>query len=154
MLISLTCLAEPFHPGIRGIWDSFNYCLWTKLLVFMQSRETQITVVKWTNAGVQTKGANEPSFVDRPPAWRRWRNVKTTSSAVLSLGTVYFSNNLRSADEIVKCEHLTKTLWKKFHTVLSVFEDVITPTLDEKFSELWFIFCLGQPKITSMVGYM
>ena len=80
--------------------------------------------------------------------------MKTTSSAVLSLGTVYFSNNLRSADEIVKCEHLTKTLRKNFHTVLSVFEDVITPTLDEKFSELCFIFCLGQPKITSMVGYM
>ena len=56
--------------------------------------------------------------------------MKTTSSAVLSLGTVYFSNNLRSADEIVKFEHLTKTLWKNFHTVLSVFEDgiVITPT--------------------------
>ena len=80
--------------------------------------------------------------------------MKTTSSAVLSLGTVYFSNNLRSADEIVKCEHLTKTLWKNFHTVLSVFEDVITPTLDEKFSEPCIIFCLGQPKIISMVGYM
>ena len=61
---------------------------------------------------------------------------KTTSSAVLSLGTVYFSNNLRSADEIVGCEHLTKSLWKTFHTGLSVFEDVITPTLDENFSEL------------------
>ena len=62
--------------------------------------------------------------------------MKATSSAVLSLGTVYFSNNLRSADEIVRCEHLTKTVWKNFHTVLSVFEDVITPTLNEKFSEL------------------
>ena len=47
-------------------------------VVVMQSRETQITMVKWTNAGVQTKRANERSFVYRPPAWRRWRNVKTT----------------------------------------------------------------------------
>ena len=44
----------------------------------MQSRGTQITMVKWTNAGGQTKRANERSFVYRPPAWRRWRNVKTT----------------------------------------------------------------------------
>ena len=44
----------------------------------MQSQETQITKVKWTNAGGQTKPANERSFVYRPPAWRRWRNVKTT----------------------------------------------------------------------------
>ena len=44
----------------------------------MQSWETQITMVKWTNAGGQTKRANERSFVYRPPAWRRWRNVKTT----------------------------------------------------------------------------
>ena len=50
------------------------------LVVFKQSRETQITVVKWTNAGGQTKQANERSFVYRPPAWRRWRNVKTTYS--------------------------------------------------------------------------
>ena len=46
----------------------------------MQSRETQITMVKWTNAGGQTKGADEQSFVYRPPAWRLWRNVKTTYS--------------------------------------------------------------------------
>ena len=44
----------------------------------MHSRETQITMVKWTNAGGQTKRTNERSFVYRPPAWRRWRNVKTT----------------------------------------------------------------------------
>ena len=44
----------------------------------MQSRETQITMVKWTNAGGQTKRANERSFVYRPPTWWRWRNVKTT----------------------------------------------------------------------------
>ena len=36
----------------------------------MRSRETQITVVKWTNAGGRTKRANERSFVYRPPAWR------------------------------------------------------------------------------------
>ena len=47
-------------------------------MVFTQSRETQITMVKWTNAGGQTKRANERSFVYRPQAWRRWRNVKTT----------------------------------------------------------------------------
>ena len=46
----------------------------------MQSRETQITMVKWTNAGGQTERANEQSFVYRPPTWRRWRNVKTTYS--------------------------------------------------------------------------
>ena len=44
---------------------------------FMQSRETQTTMVKWTKAGGQTKRANERSFVYRPPTWRRWRNVKT-----------------------------------------------------------------------------
>ena len=37
----------------------------------MQSRETQITMVKRTNAGRQTKPANERSFVYRQPAWRR-----------------------------------------------------------------------------------
>ena len=31
-------------------------------VVFMQSRETQVTMVKWTNAGGQTKRANERSF--------------------------------------------------------------------------------------------
>ena len=98
MLISLTCLIEPFHPGIRGIWDSVNYCLGTK------------SEMVWT--------------------------FKWNSSAVLSLDTAYFSNNLSSADEIIKSEHLTKSLWKNFHTVLSVFEDVITPTLDEK-CKIW-----------------
>ena len=44
----------------------------------MQSRETQITMVKWTNTGGQTKRANEQSFVYPPPAWRWWHNVKTT----------------------------------------------------------------------------
>ena len=39
---------------------------------------TQITMVKWTNAGGQTKRANEQSFVYRPPAWRRWRVVLKT----------------------------------------------------------------------------
>ena len=47
----------------------------------MQSRETQITMVKWTNAGGQVKRANERLFVYRPPAWRLWRNVKTTYNA-------------------------------------------------------------------------
>ena len=47
-------------------------------MVFIQSRETERTMVKWTNAGGQTKRANERSFVYRSPAWRRWRNVKTT----------------------------------------------------------------------------
>ena len=52
----------------------------TLWVVFMQSRETQKTMVKWPNAGGQTKRANERSFVYPPPAWRRWRNVKTTYS--------------------------------------------------------------------------
>ena len=47
-------------------------------MFFMESRETQIAMVKWTNAGGQTKRANERSFVYRPPARRWWRNVKTT----------------------------------------------------------------------------
>ena len=34
-------------------------------VVFMKSRETQITMVKWTNAGGQTKRAKERSFVYR-----------------------------------------------------------------------------------------
>ena len=37
----------------------------------MQYRETQITMVKRTNAGGQIKRANERSFVYRSPAW--WR---------------------------------------------------------------------------------
>ena len=49
----------------------------------MQSWETQITMVKRTNAGGQTKRANERSFVYRPPAWRRLRNVKTTYSGIM-----------------------------------------------------------------------
>ena len=40
----------------------------------MQSRETQITMVKWTNAGGQTKWANERSFY-RPPAWKPPKEV-------------------------------------------------------------------------------
>ena len=44
----------------------------------MQSREAQTTMMKWTNSGGQTKRANERSFVYLPPAWRRWRDVKTT----------------------------------------------------------------------------
>ena len=37
----------------------------------MKSRETQITMVERTNAGGQTKRANERSFVYLPPPWRR-----------------------------------------------------------------------------------
>ena len=54
-------------------------------VVFMHPRETQVTMVKWTNAGGQTKRANERSFVYRPPAWRRWRNVKTPGARMLSV---------------------------------------------------------------------
>ena len=65
----------------------------------MQSRETQITKVKWTNAGGQTKPANERSFVYRPPAWRRWRNVKTTYIDILfavgKLNHRYIKNKTR-----------------------------------------------------------
>ena len=35
-------------------------------------------MLKCTNAGGQTKRANERLFVCCPPAWRRRRNVKTT----------------------------------------------------------------------------
>ena len=42
----------------------------------MHPWETQITMVKWTNAGGQTKQANEGSFVYRTPAWRRWQTWK------------------------------------------------------------------------------
>ena len=61
----------------------------------MQSRETQITMVKWTNAGGQTKRANERSFVYRPPAWRRWRNVKTTYCCMFA--RCYWSRNFDPA---------------------------------------------------------
>ena len=52
-------------------------------MVFRQSRETQITIAKWTNAGGQTKRANERSFVYRPPAWRR-QTTTTTNVAWIS----------------------------------------------------------------------
>ena len=55
----------------------------------MRSRETQITMVQRTNAGGQTKRANERSFVYRPPAWRRWRNVKTTCDAIRMLHQIF-----------------------------------------------------------------
>ena len=44
-------------------------------------------MVKWTNAGGQTKRANERFFVYCPPAWRRWRNVKTTYNDILCPGS-------------------------------------------------------------------
>ena len=50
-------------------------------------------MVKWTNAGGQTKRANERSFVYRPPAWRRWRNVKTTYCQ-LTVNVYYTDRNL------------------------------------------------------------
>ena len=57
----------------------------------MQSRETLLTMVKWTNAGGQTKrSANERSFVYRPPAWRRWRNVKTTYKGLTFLQSAFW----------------------------------------------------------------
>ena len=68
-----------FFANNYRLTDFFSCFCWGCLkVVFMQSRETQITMVKWTNAGGQTKRANERSFVYCPPAWRRWRNVKTT----------------------------------------------------------------------------
>ena len=69
------------------------YCLninWQIGCFFNQSRETQITMVKWTNAGGQTKRANERSFVYRPPPLRRWRNVKTTNGPFLDTCFVEF----------------------------------------------------------------
>ena len=68
----LACISDYVRGHVHKIGHNYNGT------VFMQSRETQITMVKWTNAGGQTKRANERSFVYRPPAWRRWRNVKTT----------------------------------------------------------------------------
>ena len=47
-------------------------------MVCSQSLETEIAMVKRSNAGGRTKRANERSIVYSPPAWRRWRNVKTT----------------------------------------------------------------------------
>ena len=49
-------------------------------------------MVKWTNAGGQTKRANERSFVYSPPAWRRWRNVKTTYIDVVFFFFFYLIN--------------------------------------------------------------
>ena len=58
----------------------------------MQSWKTEITMVKWTNAGGQTKRANERSFVYRPPAWRRWRNVKNTYNLFLEVNRFLIVN--------------------------------------------------------------
>ena len=76
----------------------------------MQSRETQITVVKWTNAGGQTKRANEQSFVYRPPAWRRWRNVKIIYSLEKSLST-----RIRLSGQVVSsgCMTVSAGKWLK-----------------------------------------
>ena len=57
---------------ISPVYWNRSFVQW---VVFMQSRETQIIMVKWTNAGGRTKRAKERSFVYRPPAWQRWRNV-------------------------------------------------------------------------------
>ena len=59
-------------------------------------RETQITMVKWTNAGGQTKRANERSFVYRPLLWRRWRNVKTRlrSDMTYQFAQMFSNSNL------------------------------------------------------------
>ena len=54
---------------------------------------TQITMVKWTNAGGQTMRANERSFVYRPPAWRQWRNVKTTYTWTASWHSCEFTGS-------------------------------------------------------------
>ena len=59
----------------------------------MQSLETQIAMVKWTNAGGQTKGANEQSFVYRPPVWRRSRNVKTIYRIMPELRGLLINND-------------------------------------------------------------
>ena len=83
IVIILLCLRRIFVCFIsRVIKLTRCWCrrrLWfPRLLSLAPKGETQIAMVKWTNAGGQTIQANEGSFVYRPPAWRRWRNVKTT----------------------------------------------------------------------------
>ena len=56
---------------------------------------------KWTNVSGQTKPANERSFVYRPPAWRRWRNVKTT----------YLFRN------VMNYRNLGKIVWTQFYCI-------------------------------------
>ena len=102
----------------------------------MHSRETQITMVKWTNAVGQTKRANERSFVYRPPAWRLWRNVKTTYNfagisfflfwiyksilliSLLKTNTIYF----------VKCTFLCRKLrewWWKYDKIFLGLKEIL-----------------------------
>ena len=54
----------------------------------MQSRETQITMVKWTKAGGQTKRAN------RVLKW--WRH-KNESSEIIGFVRIFWNNNVQEA---------------------------------------------------------
>ena len=92
-------------------------------MAFMQSRETQITTVKWTNAGGQTKRANERSFVYRPPAWRRWRNAKTTYGN-FDLFTKLFAEVPYFCFIVNSCSYMTCTI----QGILPSFQDPFSTT--------------------------
>ena len=117
-------------------------------VVFMQSRETQITIVKWTNAGGQTKRANERSFVYRRPAWRRWRNVKATywtslwqtladTRARLQCNEreiIYTNTSLITNIKLNKVKKISiyKTLLKALHTTAWYYVIMATLTLNDR----------------------
>ena len=98
----------------------------------MQSRETQITMVKWTDAGGQTKRANERSFAYRPPVWRRWRNVKTTyrkccNTSAFLRNASGFSGHLswpRLSKKCFRSCHLN-ILWKTLNTIAKSLQDML-----------------------------
>jgi len=126
----------------------------------MHPRETQITMVKWTNAGGQTKRANERSFVCRPPAWRRWRNVKTTFWAPSNLEKTiliylfakfrffifqYFIAQLKSVLEDPSILSAAEVAWTSLSTItwLGLWNR----------SVFWWIACLGGYNLWSSLTF-
>ena len=65
-------LLRPFARSLRHGQQASMY-RWFSLISGDTSNNGEINKCWWTN-----KRANELSFVCRPQAWRRWRNVKTT----------------------------------------------------------------------------
>ena len=105
----------------------------------MQSRKTQITMVKWTNAGGQTKRANERSFVFRPPAWRRWRNVKTTYSYSCQINIVWIMYAPNSSILHDK-EKTGRILGTRHHYLVNVSGLPYSKQIEFQKKKKWWIF--------------